>query len=36
MDIFEKIMQEFSLTKEHTENIIALIDDGNTVPFIAR
>ena len=36
MNVNEKIMQEFSLTKEHTDNIIALLDDGNTVPFIAR
>ena len=36
MNVNEKIMQEFSLTKEHTDNVIALLDDGNTVPFIAR
>ena len=36
MNILEKIMEEFSLTREHTENSISLIDDGNTVPFIAR
>ena len=36
MNVNEKIMQEFSLTKEHTDNIISLLDDGNTVPFIAR
>ena len=36
MNINERIIEEFSLTKEHAENIIALLDDGNTVPFIAR
>jgi uncharacterized protein len=36
MNVNEKIMQEFSLTKEHADNIISLLDDGNTVPFIAR
>ena len=36
MNVNEKIMQEFSLTKEHTDNIISLLDEGNTVPFIAR
>ena len=36
MMIHEKLQSEFSLTKEHTDNIIALLDDGNTVPFIAR
>lgn len=36
MTINEKIAKEFNLTSEHTDNIIALLDDGNTVPFIAR
>lgn len=36
MNVNEKIMQEFSLTKEHADNIISLLDEGNTVPFIAR
>lgn len=36
MTVNEKIIQEFSLTEEHANNIISLIDDGNTVPFIAR
>ena len=36
MIINEKLMQEFNLTKEHTDNIVNLLDDGNTVPFIAR
>jgi len=27
---------EFKLTQEHSKNIIQLIDDGNTIPFIAR
>ncbi len=36
MNINERIIEEFSLTKEHAENIIALLDDGNTIPFIAR
>ena len=36
MNINEKLMQEFNLTKEHVDNIVALLDDGNTVPFIAR
>jgi len=27
---------EFKLRPEHVKNIIALIDDGNTIPFIAR
>ena len=36
MNVNEKIKQEFSLTKEHVDNIISLLDQGNTVPFIAR
>ncbi len=36
MTINERIKQEFNLTIEHTNNIIALLDEGNTVPFIAR
>ena len=36
MIINEKLQSEFSLTKEHTDNIVSLLDDGNTVPFIAR
>ena len=36
MNINEKINQEFNLTLEHTNNIIALLDEGNTIPFIAR
>ena len=36
MTINEKISKEFNLTQEHTDNIITLLDDGNTVPFIAR
>ena len=27
---------EFTRKSEHIENIIKLIDDGNTIPFIAR
>ena len=36
MDISVLLAQEFKLKKEHADNIIALIDDGNTIPFIAR
>ena len=36
MEISKKISQEFNLTDEHTNNIISLLDDGNTIPFIAR
>ncbi len=36
MDIIIKIKEEFNLTEEHTSNIISLLDEGNTIPFIAR
>ena len=36
MTVNEKIIKEFSLTEEHANNIINLLDEGNTVPFIAR
>lgn len=36
MDILQIITQEFNLTATHAKNIVALLDEGNTVPFIAR
>jgi transcriptional accessory protein Tex/SPT6 len=36
MDILQTITNEFNLTLTHAQNIIALLDEGNTVPFIAR
>lgn len=36
MDILQTITQEFQLNPTHTKNIVALLDEGNTVPFIAR
>ncbi len=36
MDIIAKITQEFKLRPDHVKNIVELIDDGNTIPFIAR
>lgn len=36
MDIIKKLCSEFSVTENRMTNIIALLDDGNTVPFIAR
>ena len=36
MDILQTITQEFNLTENHAKNIISLIDEGNTIPFIAR
>lgn len=36
MDINLKLCQEFSLKSWQIENVVKLIDDGNTIPFIAR
>lgn len=36
MNINEVLIEEFCIRKDRVENIIGLIDDGNTVPFIAR
>lgn len=36
MDINLKLCQEFNLKPWQVENTVALIDDGNTIPFIAR
>lgn len=36
MEIYKILAGEFSLSQEHSKNIINLIDEGCTIPFIAR
>ena len=36
MDIIKKLAEELGLKEEQVKNTVALIDDGNTIPFIAR
>lgn len=36
MDISAKLTEEFNLKAEHVHNILTLLDEGNTIPFIAR
>ena len=36
MDILQTLVSEFHLKQQHVENVISLLDDGNTIPFIAR
>ncbi|MGL5693253.1 MAG: Tex-like N-terminal domain-containing protein, partial [Peptostreptococcaceae bacterium] len=36
MDINQILKAEFNLKDEHINNTIKLIDEGNTIPFIAR
>lgn len=35
-DIKQKLAREFNVNISNVENVISLLDDGNTVPFIAR
>ena len=36
MDISQKLLKEFSLHRGQIDTVIKLLDDGNTIPFIAR
>ena len=36
MDFSAILSREFHIAKDYVDNIIALIDEGNTIPFIAR
>ncbi len=36
MDILKKLTEEFPIREDRAQNIIQLIDEGNTIPFIAR
>lgn len=36
MDILNRITEEFKLREDHVKNIVDLLDEGNTIPFIAR
>lgn len=36
MEIIEKIIKEFGVKKKHVENLVDMLDGGDTVPFIAR
>ena len=36
MDINKKLAEEFKLRQEQVDNAVSLIDDGKTIPFIAR
>ena len=36
MEILQKLSEEFHLKRNQVENTVQLIDDGNTIPFIAR
>lgn len=36
MDYSQILAQQFNIKEEYAKNIISLLDDGNTIPFIAR
>ena len=36
MDINQELTKQFSLQKWQVDNVVSLIDEGNTIPFIAR
>ena len=36
MDYSVKLAKEFNMRADHSANVISLIDEGNTIPFIAR
>ena len=36
MNIIETLAKEFNIKVEQVEKTVALIDEGNTIPFIAR
>ena len=36
MDHYLKLAREFSIREDYAKNIVSLIDEGNTIPFIAR
>lgn len=36
MNIVEQLTQEFNLKPDHAANVVKLLDEGNTIPFIAR
>nr|WP_294681264.1 Tex family protein [uncultured Anaerotignum sp.] len=36
MDILKKLQEEFGIKASQAENTVRLLDEGNTVPFIAR
>ena len=36
MDIIKTLAEEFKLKEEQVKNTVELVDEGNTIPFIAR
>lgn len=36
MEMFQALSKEFNIKEEYSKNLISLLDEGNTIPFIAR
>ena len=36
MEIVKQLTDEFQLRPDHAQNVVKLLDEGNTIPFIAR
>ena len=36
MDILKTLVDEFNLNSNHVKNVVGMLDEGNTIPFIAR
>ena len=36
MDIIQTLAQELDKNPQHVKNVVQLLDEGNTIPFIAR
>ena len=36
MDMIQTLAQELNKDPQHVENVVRLLDEGNTIPFIAR
>lgn len=36
MDIICALAQELNVNEKYVENVVQLLDEGNTIPFIAR
>ena len=36
MDIIYTLAQELNVNEKYVENVVQLLDEGNTIPFIAR
>ena len=36
MDMIQTLAQELNKDPRHVENVVRLLDEGNTIPFIAR